>query len=239
MHGSQFCGLIMISKIFFGLVFFMSSLCALASGPNGKDVNVRTMHVETLEAIEKDGQLVYMSSNGRYLFQGVVTDVWSRKKIKTIADVDYSETHIDLSAISLNIDKLNTIVMGKGKKTVVVYIDPLCQYCKKFLEAAQSKTDEYTFKIVVIPALGDESNIHSKSLFCAENKSDALPKLFSRSMVEMTQKPQCDLAQYDLTLMSASMFKIKSVPWFIAPDGRYGSFSPDGVWDWLSNKGAK
>lgn len=229
----------MISKFYLGLILFLFSFCVLASGSTGKDVNVRTMHVETLEAIEKDGQLVYMSSNGRYLFQGVVTDVWSRKKIKTIADVDYSETHIDLNAISLNIDRLNTIVMGNGRKTVVVYIDPLCPYCKKFIEKAQSKTDEYTFKIVVLPALGDESNIHSKSLFCAENKSDALLKLLSRSMDEMKQKDHCDLAQYDLTLMSANMFKIKSVPWFIAPDGRYGSFSPEGVWDWLSNKGAQ
>lgn len=222
----------------FGLSVFLSFALTLVSLSvfASDDTHIQSMDVEEMEAIQKDGSLVFMSSNGRYLFQGVVTDVWQKKNLKTIDDVRFAESHIDLKNIALDVNKLNTISFGSGKSQVVAYVDPRCPYCKKFVTDAQKHIDKYTFKLVVVPALGDESQKKAKALFCAKDKTKALDYFLNDQLDKLEQQKNCDTANYDLTLLSAKMFKIKSVPWFIAPDGRFKSNTPDAVWPWLETK---
>lgn len=217
-------------------IFLVTCYPNLASANVTANASIQSMNIEELEAIEKEGKIVFMSSNGRYLIQGIATDIWSKKKLTTIDDIKYAESHIDINAIGLDVDKLNTITFGNGKSTVIAYVDPRCPFSKRFVEAAKAYTNKYTFKLVVIPALGEVSQKHAKSLFCAQDRSKSLDLFLEGKLDEMPQKKNCDMQKYDLMLMSAKMFRIKTVPWFIASDGRYKSISPESVWQWLDDK---
>lgn len=193
--------------------------------------------VEGLKAIEVNGQIMFMSNNGRYVMQGKLTDVWQKKELSTPEEIEYAATHINVDAMGLPVDKLNTITIGEGSKRVIVFVDPACTNCKSFVREAQSKTNDYTFKLIVVPALGDESHKLSKSLFCATEvaKEKAITRYLNNKLGGMKQKENCNTKYYDLSLMAAQQFNIKAVPYFIAPDGRHKPGLTD-IWNWIEGK---
>ena len=197
---------------------------------------ITSLPVEEIQALETNGKIYFVSKNGRFVFQGQLTDSWQKKPLDTIDEIKYAASHIDLDVMGLPLDDLNTITISGGPERIVVFVDPLCTYCKSFIEGAKLRTDRYTFKIIVVPALGKQSNVLSKSLFCSADKSNALESFMNNSLGTLPQKPNCDTSNYDLTLTVAQLFGIRSVPFFIAPDGRYKSGAGAGFWDWVKGK---
>lgn len=53
---------------------------------------------------------------------------------------------------------------------------------------AKSLVDDYTFKFIVIPALGAESNRLAKNLYCAKDKTHALDALMNNTLGSFLQK---------------------------------------------------
>jgi len=119
-----------------------------------------TLPIKGIRAVESDGQIVFISDNGRFVITGQIYDVWGR----------------------MDVDKLNTISFGHGPKDVVLFVDPRCGVCHKLIGEAKPLAEEYTFKIVVIPALGDESNQLAKALHCAKDKTNALDALLNNTL---------------------------------------------------------
>lgn len=191
----------------------------------------------SLKAVQVNGEVFFMSKNGRYVFQGQLTDSWSKVTLDTIEEVEYSTKHINVERFGLPIDSMNVITFGTGPKTVYSFVDPQCGYCKKFVAEAKSKVSEYTFKLIVVPALGKESNLQSKSLFCAKDKSDALNAFMNDGLGDLAQKTACDSKYYDLTLTFAQLVGVNAVPYMIAPDGRYKAGADKGIWQWIEYEG--
>jgi len=193
--------------------------------------------VQQLQAIESNGEILYMSKNGRFVIRGQLTDTWQKKSLDTIDEIQYATSHINVDVMGLPLDDMNTISVGNGPKQLIVFVDPQCPYCKTFIEEARPKMDEYTFKLVVVPALGKKSNQMAKSLFCASDKTNALEMLLEQKLGEMPQKETCNTESYDLTLVVAQMFGIRNVPFFIAPDGRFKPGTGKNFWNWVEQKG--
>lgn len=217
------------------IVFFNSS--ALAQKATPKLDAITSIPITTLKAVESNGEIYFISQNGRYAIKGELTDTWHKRTLNSMEDIEYSLNHVNVDVMGLPIDEMNTITIPGGPERVIVFIDPLCPYCKTFIEQAKTKTDKYTFKLVVVPALGEESNQLSRSLFCASNKDDALNYLIKGKLADLPQLQKCDTKFYDFTLTIAQIFDIKSIPYLISPDGRYKSGAGKGVWDWIGSKG--
>lgn len=212
---------------------------AQATPPSSQTPKIESMTsipVTAIQAVKTSNEIFFMSQDGRYVFRGDLIDTWHKKKLESIADIKYSTNHINVDVMGLNFEKMNTISVGSGKEIVVVFVDPTCMYCKKFLMDAKTKFDKYTFKIVVVPALGDRANVLSKQLFCSSDKSNAFDSLVQNKLNEMPQQAPCDISGYDLTLTVAQLFGIRSVPYFIAPDGRYRAGAGPEFWEWLAKK---
>ncbi|WP_298637050.1 thioredoxin fold domain-containing protein [uncultured Umboniibacter sp.] len=180
-----------------------------------------------------DGQLYFLSKDGRYAVQGMITDTWRRKQIVTIADAQYSETHLSLDYWQLQANQLNTISIGHGPEEILVFADPRCSACKSFIQAAQERPDQYTTKIIVVPAFGGESLTMTKALWCAEDRLNAIDAFMSESLLDLPRRADCDTAGLDRTLMTAHLFNIQAVPFVIAPDGRYRAGVDQHVWRWI------
>ena len=195
------------------------------------------LNVKSLNAIQLDnGEIIYVSDNGRFALQGRIVDVWSKNELDTMDEIEFASTHVELDKFNLDLSTLNTFTFGEGEKEVVVFADPFCDYCKKYIsDVYEAKDSRYKYTVVVVPALGEKSNLASRSMFCASNPEDRLKNFLKGSLESMIQKANCDTQNYDMTLTFAHMMGIQAVPHFIAPDGRYrtGGLTKD-VNNWLA-----
>ena len=134
---------------------FMFTLGLLAAWPVAALIQpppvdaMTSLPVAELKAIEADGEVFFMSANGRFVFRGQLTDAWHRQPLDSLAAIRHASTHIDLDAMGVPLDALNTLTVGEGPRRVVVFVDPRCGYCKRFMAAAQPQAQRYTFKFVV------------------------------------------------------------------------------------------
>lgn len=218
------------------LIIFSISVGAYAGQAVPNVEKSTEIPLDSLKAVQVNGEVFFMSKNGRYVFQGQLTDSWSKVTLDTIEEIEYSTKHINVERFGLPIDSMNVITFGNGPKTVYSFVDPQCGFCKKFVTEAQTKAGEYTFKLIVVPALGKESNRQSKSLFCAKEKSNALDAFMNNGLGNLPQKNKCDAKYYDLTLTFAQLVGVNAVPYMIAPDGRYKAGAEKGIWKWIENE---
>lgn len=200
---------------------------------------IETLPVGDLKAVMgQDGNVLYISENGRFVLVGQVYDNWDGKFLNSLDDVEDAATRIHLENLKVDLDKLNTISLGHGKRTVAVLTDPLCEVCSKLVAEARKVVKEqpeaYTFKFIVIPALGDKSNQLAHSLFCAKDKSHALDALANNLLGEMPQQENCNDDGYRQTLIFATFLGVKGVPMLIAPNGEIGQGMPGDLSAWLA-----
>lgn len=189
--------------------------------------------IKSLKAVEANGEIFYMSENGRFVLRGQLYDIWYKDTLDTINQINDSATRIHFNRMGTNFDDFNTISIGTGNKQAVAFVDPLCTICHKLMADAEDLGKEYTFKFVVVPALGDESNKLARHLFCAENSEDAAKAYMNNTLATVAQKENCDTAQYDQTLLMAHLLDVKGVPFVVAPDGRYSQGRPKELKSWL------
>ena len=197
---------------------------------------ISEIKMTSLKAIESNGSIFFMSPNGRFVIQGDLTDTWQKKKLDTLKEIDYAAKHIDIERMGLPIDELNVIKVGKGKKEIVIFVDPQCDPCKKFFQEAKKHTDKYTFKFIVVPALGEESNKMATSMFCSKDKTNLAKHFLERTLLDLEQQENCDKKYYNLTLTVAQLIGIKHVPFFIAPGGLYQAGEGKDFWKWVEKE---
>lgn len=191
--------------------------------------------IQGIRAVESDGQIMFLSENGRFVISGQIYDLWTKKPLNTMAQMRDVAERIHFKNMGMDVDTLNSVSMGAGDKEVVVFVDPLCAVCHKLLDEAKAQVEKFTFKIIVIPALGEESNRLAKSLYCAKDKSSALDALMNNNLGSLPSKVPCDPGQYDQTLLTAHFLGIEGVPFVVAPDGRVSKGRPKNLKSWLEN----
>jgi thiol:disulfide interchange protein DsbC len=206
------------------------------SDPSNKLDSIVTLPIKSLKAVEANGEIMFMSENGRFVLRGQLYDIWYKDSIDTPAEIEDAATRIHFKRMAANLDDYNTLTIGTGKEEVVAFVDPLCSICHKLMKDAQGLGLKYTFKFIVVPALGDESNKLARRVFCAANRKDALHAFMSKTLETLEQKKTCDTKQYDMTLMMAHLLDIQAVPFVVAPDGRPSLGRPSNLKQWLEAK---
>ena len=208
---------------------------------------MQDLPITGLKMIKTGDKIVFMSSNGRFaLYGGKLLDVWTQQEIKDLPDIDRIANRIDLSRMKLNIDDLGPITIGHGKDTVLIIIDPRCPYCGKVMKDLQALQDRYTFKLVMVPILGQESQNVVVQLACLQATGDkkvqdsVRERLLKQDFSGLpTENPtQCNKEPLQRAIVTAKLFGLPGVPFLIAPDGRTHSGAPEVLADWLANKPA-
>lgn len=194
-----------------------------------------------LKVIESKGELLFMGSNGRFIIKGgVLYDAWNRKALRTVADVNHSANRIDLGAMKINIADFRPLSFGTGAKHVTVFVDPRCPWCAKLMDLIRDTPrlqDEYTFDLLPIPVLGDESQALVRQLGCAKDRSAARDALMQETYrTPLVQIEPCDLAPLQKTLVFAQFLGVNGVPYLIAPDGRIQRGMPSDLAAWLEHR---
>ncbi|WGS84059.1 DsbC family protein [Methylomonas sp. UP202] len=206
---------------------------------------MQDLPISGLKMVKSGDQTVFISSNGRFAFYGgKLMDIWTQQEIKELADIAKIANRIDLSRMKLKTDELGAVTVGHGKAQVLVFIDPHCPYCGKVMKDLQALQDQYTFKLVMVPILGPESQNLVVQLACQLGASDIKAKdtvrdrLLKQDYTGMPTEPptQCNKEPLQKAVVTAKLFDLKGVPFLIAPDGRTHSGAPEVLADWLADK---
>ncbi len=240
------------------LLFTSGVMAANPAKPNASDIaasllsikidGMQDLPINGLKMVKTGEQTVFMSSNGRFAFYGgKLMDVWTQQEIKELGDIDNIAKRIDLAKMKLNVDDLGPVTVGQGKASVLVFIDPRCPYCGKVMHDLQALKDQYTFKLVMVPILGAESQNIVVQLACQWGSSDAKAKDAVRDRLlkqdyaglPSEQPSQCNKEPLQKAMVTAKLFGLQGVPFLIAPDGRTHSGAPEVLADWLANTPAK
>lgn len=210
----------MFRRIFFALLACTAAIASAADQADSQHNQTAPMPINGMIAAVKNGKLAFVSDNGRFVFRGSMYDTWTQQEVTTLAEAEQASKYIDLKKLKFNIEDLVPFTVGTGSRTVVVFTDPLCPSCAQLISDLQ-KVEGYSFKIVEVPALGDNSAKIVRSLLCAKDKEEAFSVVTGKSKPQVVPQRgnDCDTSPIGKRIISAQMFGVKGVPFMIRDDG--------------------
>ncbi len=142
-----------------------------------------------------------------------------------------------------DVDHLNVVSVGKGPKTVTVFVDPQCGWCHKLMEEVESDDSikkDFTFRFVVVGILGPESERLAKAMSCASTKDvaekwNALRK-GKKGIDKLSQKLLCGDDVFKKSQAARTGLGFNGVPFVVAPDGRTAGGKPADLRAFLENR---
>lgn len=145
-----------------------------------------------------DGQVMYLSADGRFVVQGDIVDLGSRVNL-----TDDRRSELRGKAIAA-VSENNMVVFapeGPVKHTVTIFTDIDCGYCRKMhSQMAEYNKEGIRIRYLWFPreGIGSESYDKAVSVWCAADQKAAMTKAKSGENIE---KKTCDnpvQAQYEL-----------------------------------------
>jgi thiol:disulfide interchange protein DsbC len=177
--------------------------------------------------------LAYVDATGRYFLFGHLYDM--RQQRDLTAERKDAMARIDFGSLPLA-DAL-TEVRGKGTRTLAIFSDPDCPYCRR-LEAELRGLDDVTIHTFLMPlaSLHPAARGKAVSVWCAPDRLATWQALMLRDVMPI----QADCPHpVDRNVTLGEQLGINGTPTLIAGDGRVlaGAASRDQIEAWLSRRG--
>lgn len=237
-----------------GLLAILSAHC-MASGQTGVAKNaspvldeiipqidgMKRLPVQGVVAIDSNGRTVFMSDNGRFVFmEAKLYDTWNRQYLDSMAEIQQWSERIDLDRLGLDLDELQALPYGTGDKEVVIYIDPFCPYCEKQLQQIEELKDQYTFKLLNVPFLGERSGKMVRRIACGVeqgmDKRDLAEIIVHRRYNDLpADDKSCNVDHVEKLLLTAKLTGVSGVPFTISESGSYMPGYIKDMAQWLRN----
>jgi thiol:disulfide interchange protein DsbC len=144
-----------------------------ALSPNAQTIAVSETPVAGMLQVQINSEIVYVSSDAKYLFQGQIMEIDSRVNI-----TDQAKSGIRQGLLEgLNVEEQISFVPESPKYELLVFTDIDCGYCRKL----HNQMDEYNQEGIAIhymafprAGLGSESFDKFVSVWCADDQQSAL-----------------------------------------------------------------
>lgn len=174
------------------------------------------------------GQVIYVSDDGRYLFQGDLLDIANRKDLGEVAMAGVRK---EVLATLPEADRIVFAPAGAARHTVVVLTDVECGYCRKF----HSDIAEYTkrgirVEYLAFPRAGIGTPDYRKmvAVWCAPDRRKALTD--AKNDRPVAQGP-CARSPVDMQYNAGLRMGLEGTPMILTADGRMvgGYLPPDAL----------
>lgn len=168
--------------------------------------------------------LIYMSGDGKYVIRGDLYDLQGRENISDARRASAREA----AFAELNSDDLIEFLpaSGKAKKTLFVYTDIDCGYCRKLhLEVPELTAAGIAIKYLAFPRSGldGESFKKAAAVWCSEDRGEALTAAKAGKQVSAPQCPNPVAEHFDL----GRTMGVNGTPAVYSEDGRsLGGYIP-------------
>jgi len=164
-----------------------------------------------LYEVRLDGELLYTDEKISYIFSGNIIEA------KTMQNITEKRLR-DLTSIKwedLPLGAAVKTVRGNGKRTLAVFSDPNCPYCKRF-EKDLARVTDVTIYTFLYPILSQDSHEKSKGVWCAADKSKAWSELMLNGTVPVASG--CD-TPIDKNLELGRKFRVSGTPTLVFANG--------------------
>lgn len=162
-----------------------------------------------------DGELAYVTADGRYLFLGNLVDTATKRNLTAARMAKLQEVKWD----SLPFSHAIKTVKGDGSRKLAVFSDPDCPYCKRF-ENELTKVDNitiYTF-LTPIQSLHPAAINVAKQIWCEKDRITAWNDYMLKA-----EKPKaaatCD-NPVDENIALSNRLKVSGTPTLIFENGQ-------------------
>lgn len=237
-------GLFIKIPLFFSLILslsFTGTVSAFQFVPPSGIVSKEKLPLRDLNLIRTQSGMTYLiSSDGRYVFQGDLVDVWNGTRIKSVKEFNALSDHINFKHIGIKPDKMFTLDQGTGPGEVYIFADPNCGICHKLLakiRASKLILNRFHVRTIVTPVLKPSSLPKAKKLVSMADKKpgDALSAFISNT-IETKEAPDTKITGINYNLLVAKALSIHNFPYIINPRGRIHIGMPDDIYLFLSKQ---
>lgn len=191
-------------------------LAKLQAALNGeKPDSVIPSAIPGLFEVVLGGQVLYLSEDGRFVVQGDILDLGSRVNLTENRRGELRGQVID--AVSEK-DMVVFAPEGPAKYTVTVFTDIDCGYCRKMhSQMAAYNKEGIKIRYLLFPreGLGSESFNKAISVWCADNRQEAMTKAKRGEAVENKTCDNPVQAQYEL----GQKIGVRGTPSMVLEDG--------------------
>ncbi|HSD59339.1 MAG TPA: DsbC family protein [Burkholderiales bacterium] len=182
--------------------------------PNAKVESVRkTPHLGGLYEVVVQGEIIYTDEKVKYFLLGDIVEAANMKNVTEERKNQLLAVKFD----TLPLDLAVKAVRGNGKRTLVVFADPNCGYCKK-LEKEMANVTDVTIYYFLYPILTPSSLEKSKAVWCSADRVKAFNDMMQRDVDPGTAKADCQ-APIDPVLDLGRKLKVTGTPTIIFKDG--------------------
>lgn len=141
--------------------------------PNATDMSISETPMPGIMQVRIGGDILYMSADGRYLFQGRVVDLETQRDL---TDAAMSSVRKERLA-ALDMSGFVSFGNDDADYELLVFTDPDCGFCRRMHE----KIDEYNeagirVHYLAFPRAGQGSQTYNKmvSVWCADDRQGAM-----------------------------------------------------------------
>ena len=191
---------------------------------------IQKSQVSGLYEIVMGENIAYTDESGRYFIFGHLFDMQQQVDLTAQRKLDSKKTEYPAQYLAQAIKT----VKGDGSRSVVVFSDPDCHYCKQ-LEGELTRLDNVTIYTFLYPleSLHPEGKAKAVSVWCAPNKAKAWSELMLAG--KKLKLVACNNPVND-NLVLGSRLGVVGTPTLIAADGRVlpGSAPAEKIDQWLN-----
>lgn len=181
--------------------------------PNAKVESVRkTPHLGLYEVVVQ-GEIIYTDEKVKYLLLGDLVETAGMKNVTE----DRKNQLLEVKFDTLPLQHAVKAVRGNGKRTMVVFADPNCGYCKK-LEREMATVNDVTIYYFLYPILSASSVEKSKAVWCSADPVKAFNDMMQREVDPGTAKADCK-APIEPVVELGRKLRVNGTPTLIFKDG--------------------
>lgn len=136
--------------------------------PDVKIEAIRPAPVAGLYEVFTPGDVVYVDATGEYMFTGKLLNTGTKRDLSAASWNEHNR--IDFSQLPL--DAAIKTVRGNGSRTLAVFTDPDCPYCKQ-LEKELATLDDITIYSFLFPleSLHKGATAKSRNIWCSADRA--------------------------------------------------------------------
>ncbi len=167
-----------------------------------------------LYEVRVSGDILYTDKKGEYLFIGRVYDTKTSTDLTTarleeINKIKFSDLPLDMALKQ---------VKGNGKRTIAVFEDPNCGYCKRLRQTTLKDIDNVTIYTFMYNILSQDSFEKSKNIWCASDRNKAWDDWMINGKLPPTAPAACETPN-DKVVALGQKLKIQGTPAIFFTDG--------------------
>ncbi|QXN27548.1 MULTISPECIES: hypothetical protein [Shewanella] len=199
---------------------------------------VKMLPIKNVMLIQlKDKQPMFISSNGRFLIDGDIKDLWAMQPVKTAEQADATWLlHLDKFGDGSLMDKLAVIPFGNQRlpKQARVFVSPTASESQAFLK--ELDPSKVNLDLIIMPHQKGAITPALKA-WCGYSTTDSI-QILTTGETEGVAQRDCseeDLKRVMTPMLMAMYLDIDKVPYFVRVDGKRVAGVPKQYQEWLEN----